>query len=110
MTTGNNGSVENYQPPAEGSAKCTTRNSGVVLAAGFSGNLQYYKTSPTSVQSPQFLDLPQEIIEKIFGYLKFKNICQLRLVSITFLLNYDVVILLKLCYIRLDFKSSYDSA
>lgn len=36
---------------------------------------------PTALQTVNFLDLPQEVIEKIFGYLPFKEICKLRLVS-----------------------------
>ncbi|XP_018329168.1 F-box only protein 28 [Agrilus planipennis] len=33
-----------------------------------------------SSQSVNLLDLPQEVIEKILGYISFKNICQLRFV------------------------------
>lgn len=39
------------------------------------------QSSASSSSSIHFLDLPQEVIEKIFSYLSFKNICQLRLVS-----------------------------
>ncbi|KAJ8934377.1 hypothetical protein NQ314_013418 [Rhamnusium bicolor] len=83
MTIGNNGSVESNQPPTvptEGPAKFT-RNSAAA-STSFNGTMQYCKAlSPSPpVQLIYFLDLPQEIIEKIFSYLSFKNICQLRLV------------------------------
>lgn len=79
MTIGNNGSVEsNHSPtvPVEGPAKFTRHSTSTNIIG-----MQYYKALSPPVQSVQFLDLPQEIIEKIFGYLSFKNICQLRLVS-----------------------------
>ncbi|CAG9858522.1 unnamed protein product [Phyllotreta striolata] len=83
MTIGNNGAGESNQPPVDGPAKFT-RNS---TNASCSSTVQYSKspaapaTSTSSqVQSIHFLDLPQEVIEKIFSYLRFKNICQLRLV------------------------------
>lgn len=36
---------------------------------------------PPALQTVNFLDLPQEVIEKIFGYLPFKEISKTRLVS-----------------------------
>ncbi|XP_022900488.2 F-box only protein 28 [Onthophagus taurus] len=39
--------------------------------------------SATSRKGINILNLPPELIEKILGYLKFKNVCQLRLVSKT---------------------------
>lgn len=36
----------------------------------------------TSTSSLNLLDLPAEIIEKVLSYLTYKNVCQLRLVSI----------------------------
>lgn len=33
------------------------------------------------VQTLKLLDLPDEVLEKILGYLPFKEICKLRLVS-----------------------------
>lgn len=41
-------------------------------------------------QNVFFLDLPQEVIEKILSYMTFKNVCQLRLVS-----RFDFVFLLE---------------
>ncbi|KAG5894073.1 hypothetical protein JTB14_003930 [Gonioctena quinquepunctata] len=81
MTIGNNGAVEGNQPPSEGPAKFT-RNS-TTSSTGISGAVQYCKVFSPPVQSVYFLDLPQEIKEKIFSYLPFKKICQLRLVCRT---------------------------
>lgn len=78
MTIGNNGSVEGNQSstaPVEGPAKFT-RNS----VTSFGSTMQYCKALSPPVQSVYFMDLPQEIIEKIFSYLPFKKVCQLRLV------------------------------
>lgn len=36
----------------------------------------------TSTSSLNILDLPAEIVEKILSFLTYKNVCQLRLVSI----------------------------
>ncbi|KAJ8921648.1 hypothetical protein NQ315_010557 [Exocentrus adspersus] len=77
MTIGNSGSVESNHTSAvsvEGPARYT-RNNASTSAVG----MQYCKAL-APVQSIHFLDLPQEITEKIFSYLPFKNICQLRLV------------------------------
>ncbi|XP_050305173.1 F-box only protein 28 [Anthonomus grandis grandis] len=69
-----------------------TRNS-VTAMAGYSGPgggpststglgaVQCVRVQNVPVQSIKFLDLPQEVIEKILGYLSFKEICKLRLVS-----------------------------
>lgn len=80
MTIGNNGFFEVSQPPTEGPAKFT-RNSAPSTSSSFSGTMQYCKALSPPVQSIQLLDLPQEILEKIFSYLPFKNVCQMRLVS-----------------------------
>ncbi|XP_076253785.1 F-box protein dampened [Rhynchophorus ferrugineus] len=72
--------MENYGP-----AKFT-RNSVTAMAhCGWSSpqsqNLvQSVKVQPQMTSTMRFLDMPQEIIEKIFGYLSFKEICKLRLV------------------------------
>lgn len=73
--------TDNYGP-----AKFT-RNS-VTAMAGCSGGtastsqgvVQCYRVQNPPVQTVRFLDLPQEIIEKIFSYLSFKEICKIRLV------------------------------
>lgn len=80
MTIGNNGSGESNQFCLEGPAKYT-RNSTPAVIPGCSGTMQYCKALSPSVQSLNVLDLPPEILEKIFSYLSFKNICQLRMVS-----------------------------
>ncbi|CAH1173553.1 unnamed protein product [Phaedon cochleariae] len=79
MTIGNNGAVESNHSPSEGPAK-STRNS-TIASTSFCGMVQTCRAP--QVQSVFFLDLPQEVIEKIFSYLPFKNICQLRLVGRT---------------------------
>lgn len=80
MTIGNNGSNEPNQFYTEGPAKYT-RNSTPAVIAGCSSTMQYCKALSPPVQSINILNLPQEVLEKIFSYLSFKNICQLRLVS-----------------------------
>lgn len=81
MTIGNSGSSSsesnqlNFEVPAK-----STRNSPPAVISGCSSTMQYCKAL-TPVQSINILDLPQEVLEKVFSYLSFKNICQLRLVS-----------------------------
>nr|CAI5822750.1 unnamed protein product [Callosobruchus analis] len=84
MTIGNNGNGEvyhNQQPPTEGSYRCT-RNGAAGMSTSTTGQSSK-AVSSQPVQSVYFLDLPQEVIEKIFSYLSYKNICQLRLVCRT---------------------------
>ncbi|XP_023022371.2 F-box protein dampened [Leptinotarsa decemlineata] len=81
MTIGNNGAVEGNQLPSDGPAKFT-RNSTTSMV-GCSGTVPYSKVLTPPVQTVYFLDLPQEILEKIFGYLPFRNICQMRLICRT---------------------------
>ncbi|KAL1500955.1 hypothetical protein ABEB36_006367 [Hypothenemus hampei] len=63
-----------------------TRNSmavysGASTSGGSSGTIQCYRNAnPPPSATPKLLDLPQELIEKIFSYLPFKEICKLRLV------------------------------
>lgn len=85
MTIGNNGAGEGSQSPNEGPAKFTRNSTSTTVSAGCSSTVQYSKVPSPSppVQSIHLLDLPQEIIEKIFSYIKFKNICQMRLVCRT---------------------------
>lgn len=80
MTIGNNGSGEHNQFNSEGPAKYT-RNCTPAVITGCSSTMQYCKALLAPVQSVNILNLPQEVLEKIFSYLSFKNICQLRLVS-----------------------------
>lgn len=80
MTIGNNGSGELIHLYSEGPAKYT-RNSTPAGITGCSSTMQYCKALLTPVQSINILNLPQEVLEKIFSYLSFKNICQLRMVS-----------------------------
>lgn len=90
MTIGNNGAGEGSQSPNEGPAKFTRNSTSTTVSAGCSSTVQYSKVPSPSppVQSIHLLDLPQEIIEKIFSYIKFKNICQMRLVSLYIVLQY----------------------
>lgn len=80
MTIGNNGTGESNQLNLEGPAKFT-RNSTPAVTPGCSSTMHFCKALSQSVQSINVLDLPQEVLEKIFSYLSFRNICQLRLVS-----------------------------
>lgn len=57
----------------------STRNNTVLIASEASTS---HGRSTQTKQSIFLLDLPQEVTEKILGYLSFKNICQLRLVSL----------------------------
>lgn len=86
MSIGNNGTGEGSEHTCteNGPAKYT-RNS---TAAAHSSQGQCSKCTTTAPAKPHFLDLPQEIIEKIFSYLTYKNICQLRFVSISNYLSY----------------------
>lgn len=84
MTIGNsgNGGYANFNstsnPSSEAtSSKYSNRNGGNIISTFQFNN----RPLSQSVQSMHLLDFPPEIIEKIFGYLSFKNICQLRLVS-----------------------------
>lgn len=98
MTIGNNGSVESNHSstvPLEGPAKFTRHSASANVIA-----MQYCKALSPPVQSVHFLDLPQEIIEKIFGYLSFKNICQLRLACRT--IDYICGQMLNSTFIRLQ--------
>ncbi|XP_072390467.1 uncharacterized protein dmpd [Diabrotica undecimpunctata] len=87
MTIGNNGTGDGSQSPSEGPAKFTRNSTSTTttVTAGCSSTVQYSRAPTIPVQSKfiSILDLPQEVLEKIFSYLKFKNICQLRLVSRT---------------------------
>ncbi|XP_056634882.1 F-box only protein 28 isoform X2 [Diorhabda sublineata] len=84
MTIGNNGAGESNQSTSEGPAKFTRNSTSTTTTlAGCSSSMQYSRVPSSPVQSTYLLDLPQEIIEKIFSYLRFKNICQLRLVCRT---------------------------
>lgn len=80
MTIGNNGSTDSIQLNIESPVK-STRNSPPAVISGCSSTMQYCKALTPSVQSINILDLPPEVLEKVFSYLAFKNICQLRLVS-----------------------------
>lgn len=61
------------------------------------------------------LDLPVEVVEKILSYLTFKNVCQLRLVSIFFQVECCLIykyfrafcFLGPLVFLRLDFAASW---
>ncbi|KAJ8968487.1 hypothetical protein NQ317_008344 [Molorchus minor] len=87
MTIGNNGSVEGSQSPTtpEGPAKFT-RNSalGATTSTSYGSTMQCSKALSSPVQSIHFMNLPQEILEKIFSYLSFKKLCQLRLMLARF--------------------------
>ncbi|XP_066248987.1 uncharacterized protein dmpd [Euwallacea similis] len=69
-----------------GPAKFTRNN--VTTTGGYNGGaststsgvVQCYRVQNAPVQTVRFLDLPQEVIEKIIGYLPFKEICRMRLV------------------------------
>jgi hypothetical protein len=56
-------------------------------SSGFRSSRNQQESTNETNQPQQkifLLDLPQEIVEKILGYLKFKNISQLRTVSIIY--------------------------
>lgn len=82
MTMGSSGTADCSHHPllGDGPAKYT-RNSTAALAAVHGPGTSSKYQSITATKSIQFLDLPQEILEKIFSYLKYKNICQMRFVS-----------------------------
>ncbi|CAH0553529.1 unnamed protein product [Brassicogethes aeneus] len=74
MTIVNNGNETNQLPSETGPAKLT-RNSAIQTI----GTVQFNRL----VQSKNLLDLPEEVLGKIFSYLSFKNVCHLRLVCRT---------------------------
>lgn len=80
MTIGHNGTGECSEGTSSenGPAKFTRHST----SAGSSNNQgQNCKSNTNPLTKINILDLPQEIIEKIFSNLTFKNICQLRFVS-----------------------------
>lgn len=94
MTIGNSGTGECSQYNSESPAKYT-RNSAIAGIPVCSGTMQYCKALlPPSVQSINLLDLPQEVLEKIFSYLSFKNICQMRLVSCIIIVQFLLIFLI----------------
>ncbi|XP_030765535.1 F-box only protein 28 [Sitophilus oryzae] len=76
--------VENNYGPAK-----FTRNSVTAMAnyggpstsSSSQGIVQCYRVNSQTPSTLRFLDLPQEVIEKIFSYLSFNEICKLRLVN-----------------------------
>ncbi|EEZ98462.1 F-box only protein 28 [Tribolium castaneum] len=77
MSIGNSGTTEGSEHAENGPAKYT-RNSTAAAHSSHQG--QCSKSTTNAPAKLHFLDLPQEIIEKIFSYLTYKNICQLRFV------------------------------
>ena len=45
---------------------------------------------PAYVSKVHFLDLPQEIFDKIFSYVGYKTVSQLRLVSLTIFMSFSI--------------------
>lgn len=68
MSTTNNSNA-NDGPSHSGNSKCNRSN-------------QAHTSATETVVTISILDLPQEILEKVMGYLTFKNVCSLRLVSV----------------------------
>jgi F-box protein 28 len=77
MSSGSGGTPENPEQsgPESGLARIT-RNSTAIAPT----SQVQCRSLVRYVPKPNFLDLPQEIIQKIFSYLTYKNICQLRFV------------------------------
>ncbi|XP_060524895.1 F-box only protein 28 [Cylas formicarius] len=71
MGNGTVNELASHSSSTDGPAKFT-RNSAAAAC---------YKPAARTVESIQFLELPQEVIEKVFSYLSFREISKLRLVS-----------------------------
>lgn len=86
VSGGSGESSSHNSNPEPGPSKITRYNTvitSVASQAGPSHAITRYEPSPSKEQTKFLMDLPQEIIEKIFSYLSYKQVANLRVVSET---------------------------